>query len=710
MTFRNDKPARPLVWLKPIGHLFRKGELTMPAFRLLGLIAAMVLASSACALAQTNMSPALTQDLRDVDVQKQLIALGVLDATAGRASGPDLGNAVAWFRKAYQFAGGTGPLTPAERQKLKESYDKFIARTGLQTVTYTDAATDTVAKLRVPAAFVGTTPQKMLGDEGREWWEYHDNTDNKVSVGPEIHLLAKFTPIALFRERIMNEPLKYKHLHLTSEEFAAEGEVAGDDGGYVSSNLVLTSKDRLKGVFVRYAKLAPKLFEVPEFLAPVVATEPVSASEATTDPKDRAWQLLMQGVANLVMTEFPFEDNGWHRVSTRPCPPAASGVQRILFGTDRTATGALNQKGGAVADPNSLFDNTPGNQLHLGCAYVSVPNKEVKKSGDLGESRITDFHLLHSTKKADIGDQLFLADEVAETSQTTNRFAGRLDRARVAPRVNTRMNASGDTASSALVFIHGYNTSFKDALFTVAQIVSATDYPGRIYMYSWPSAASMFGYIGDMDKAEQAEPFLQSFMKLLMRDADIDAIDILVHSMGSQSALRALSALRSVFETERQGTARQQAIRIGQIMFAAPDVAMPVFDQKIRRIAPYADRVTVYASMTDAALLASKILRSGAGRMGQLNDNGEPLLVEVGNVHLIDATGKEQWWRLDRIMSGYGHDYFLQSPGVRADIQQILKSVGQQDAITPKERSPERFEEKRYSENSKWRFWRLNDK
>ena len=75
----------------------------MPALRLLSLIAALVLAPSAWA--QTNMSSALTQDLRDAEVQKQLIAIGVLDATAGRASGPDLGDAVAWFRKAYQFAG-----------------------------------------------------------------------------------------------------------------------------------------------------------------------------------------------------------------------------------------------------------------------------------------------------------------------------------------------------------------------------------------------------------------------------------------------------------------------------------------------------------------------------------------------------------------------------------------------------------------------------
>ena len=65
-------------------------------------------------------------------------------------------------------------------------------------------------KLHVPAAFVGTSPREIVGDKGKEWWEYRDNTDNKVSVGPEIHMLADFTPIALFRERIMNVSLKYK--------------------------------------------------------------------------------------------------------------------------------------------------------------------------------------------------------------------------------------------------------------------------------------------------------------------------------------------------------------------------------------------------------------------------------------------------------------------------------------------------------------------
>ena len=89
-------------------------------------------------------------------------------------------------------------------------------------------------------------------------------------------------------------------------------------------------------------------------------------------------------------------------------------------------------------------------------------------------------------------------------------------------------------------------------------------------------------------------------------------------------------------------------------MFAAPDVARPVFDQKVRRIAPHANRVTVYASSTDAALLGFQLLRSGAPRMGELQD-GEPLTVEVKNVHVIDATGPDRWWR---ILTGYGHGYF----------------------------------------------------
>jgi esterase/lipase superfamily enzyme len=681
------------------------------SLRYLGLTAiiAFLPITSAWAQQPPRMSADLTRDVRDVKVQQQLIALGVLDTTAGRASIGELSEAVAWFRRAYQSNRGMAGLSDDEKEKLKQAKAKFDAATGLKETVHKDRnpKTTTDLTLLVPLKLVPETPQKFETDAaGVESQEYRNG---KVAIGPVVYLLSDFTPIALFRQSIMQVALTYKHLHLTSDEFAAVGETDEADG-FVSANLVLTSKDKLIGVLIRYPKVPPASFELPDFLAPVVANEKPQPGKETSDARARGWQLLMQGVANLVVGEFP-RQNGWQAVSTQPCPltdqnsEQTKGV-RVVFGTDRKAKDGINKLDGPVSDANSLFANEPGNQLHLGCAYVVPPIQGAKGTGVLGESKITQFRLLHSTDKADIGDQLYLTDEIAESARTASRVV--LGKP-VRQRGHKSRVSSDQHVSSALVFIHGYNVTFQDALFTIAQLKADTNYPGRVYMYSWPSAASTFGYIADMDQAEQAEPFLQSFMRLLMRDADIDAIDIIAHSMGSQSTLRALSSLRSVFETQRQGETRQETIRIGQIMFAAPDVAMPVFDQKIRRIAPYADRVTVYASMTDAALLASKILRSGASRMGQLGDDGQPLLVEVKNVHLIDATGPERWWRLDRIMQGYGHDYFRQSAGVLKDIQRILRSIGKDDTQTPKERSPAEFEEMPFKQNSKWTFWRLKE-
>jgi esterase/lipase superfamily enzyme len=683
----------------------------MLTLRLLSLAAGIALTFVTPVWGQNEqpMSAGLVKQLQEIEVQNELIALGVLDATAGQASRSDLRKAVDWFRKAYQSARSVEPLTDEEREKLKQAKAKFYATTGLKELTYRDAnpKTKTDIQLLVPLKFVEGTPQKFDGGtSGGDWQEYRNN-DGRVAVGPVIRLLSEYTPIALFRQSIMKVSLNYKHLHLTSEEFAVRGDAEDKDGGYVSSNLVLTAKDQLKGVFLRYPKTPPKSFvEVPDFLVPVVAVEPASPIGSRPDPTTRGWQLLMQGVANLMESEFPFK-NGWTSVDSGPCQLSLDEAEgqpksiRILFGTDRKAKAAPDPRGGPIADPDSLFDNEPGNRLHLGCAYVVPPMRDVTSTGDLTPSKITMYRSLYSGSNGDLGDQLYLANELAESAQSRKRGRAR------ATRQLTSENASVENASSALVFIHGYNVAFKDALFTAAKIAYDIDYKGRVYLYSWPSAVSTFRYISDMDNAEQAEPFLRSFMKLLLRDADIDYLDILVHSMGSQSALRALSSLQSVFETERRGTVGSTRISVGQIMFAAPDVAGPLFDQKIRHIAPHANRVTIYASATDAALLLSQLLRGGAPRMGEVDNDGQPQLVEVKNVHVINATTAMSWWRFVR---GYGHDYFEQRGEVQSDIKEILGSSGDKEYLTPDVRSPLLFERVAFKGNKEWSYWRLRDR
>jgi esterase/lipase superfamily enzyme len=488
--------------------------------------------------------------------------------------------------------------------------------------------------------------------------------------------------------------LKHKVLHLTSEEFTAlaELEVRDEEDArtlhkHFTYNRVITVRDQVKGLFMIYNLKAPPSFKLSDyaFLEKMVAAKDSEADAPKPNPNDTGWQLLMQGVTHLVSSPFPL-DNGWEKVSTKDCTldkdaDGDNDTLRIVFGTDRKIKS--RPQGESVKDPDALLDTEPGRSLHIGCAFIS---KSAAKSASWSEL-IENYRLLRESKPGDLGDHLNLRDE-------TGRGRG--------------------SRSDALLFIHGYNVPFKYALQTIGTIVAETGYKGRVYMYSWPSAESTVRYAQDLDRAEQAEPYFQSFMRMLMRDANINEIDLLAHSMGSQTLLRAASALRPIFETTRVTPFGEKKIRIGQLIFAAPDVDRSVFDQKLRRVAPYAKRVTIYVSSSDAALLASKLLRGGVPRVGEIERaGGDPVRIDhLKNVHVIDATGKESWWRLDRILRGYGHDYLQQAKEVRDDIGDLLKADRKADRLDPSERDKagQRFTKHEYADAPGVPFWRINAK
>ncbi len=131
--------------------------------------------------------------------------MGVLDATAGRASTDELAEAVAWFRKAYKSDRGIAGLSEDERDKLKEAKAKFDVVTGLKEVLYTDPKTGNKLNLLVPAKIVpDTAAHEWTNDAGEAVYEYRNG---RVSVGPVVHQLSEFTPIALFRRSLMKEAL-----------------------------------------------------------------------------------------------------------------------------------------------------------------------------------------------------------------------------------------------------------------------------------------------------------------------------------------------------------------------------------------------------------------------------------------------------------------------------------------------------------------------
>ena len=78
----------------------------------------------------------------------------------------------------------------------------------------------------------------------------------------------------------------------------------------------------------------------------------------------------------------------------------------------------------------------------------------------------------------------------------------------------------------ALVYIHGYNVSFNEAVLRAAQIGFDLKVEGITALYSWPSMGSLFGYAADVTSVESSENFLKEFLTRVALEAEAEEVDI----------------------------------------------------------------------------------------------------------------------------------------------------------------------------------------
>ena len=113
--------------------------------------------------------------------------------------------------------------------------------------------------------------------------------------------------------------------------------------------------------------------------------------------------------------------------------------------------------------------------------------------------------------------------------------------------------------------------------------------------------------------------------------------------MGSQQLMRVMGSIRSILDGRRH---EEGSLRLGQVVFAAPDVSAAVFNTKILTWAKLAQRVTIYTSGGDWVLWLSSFLRGLNDRAGGHTPWGEPLYVNATNVYVIDKTPPEyDYWK-----------------------------------------------------------------
>ncbi|MEO0667750.1 MAG: alpha/beta fold hydrolase [Pseudomonadota bacterium] len=186
-------------------------------------------------------------------------------------------------------------------------------------------------------------------------------------------------------------------------------------------------------------------------------------------------------------------------------------------------------------------------------------------------------------------------------------------------------NTSG-AQREVTVFVHGFNNSFADAAFRMAQMGHDLEVPGALVSYSWPSRANPLGYEYDQDSALFARDGLAQLLRTVSAAGNPDII-LVAHSMGGYLVMETLRQM----EIADPGWAGRS---LRGVILMSPDINVDVFRTQISKFQTVPDPFVVIVSRKDAVLRLSSRLRGEKTQLGNINniDDIEDLPITVLDV------------------------------------------------------------------------------
>ena len=177
----------------------------------------------------------------------------------------------------------------------------------------------------------------------------------------------------------------------------------------------------------------------------------------------------------------------------------------------------------------------------------------------------------------------------------------------------------------ALIFIHGYNTTFTNALQRAAQVAYDLNYNGLIMLYSWPSEGSTHRYTVDESNIFWTRPHLKEFLHMALTELGVDEVDVIAHGMGGRALVENLADFRP------EDLPQESAV-LRQIVFVAPDVDIDTFVDLSKSFLNKARRYTLYASSNAMALELSETVHKY-----QRAGDSKPSVLILEGVDTIEA-------------------------------------------------------------------------
>ncbi len=217
-----------------------------------------------------------------------------------------------------------------------------------------------------------------------------------------------------------------------------------------------------------------------------------------------------------------------------------------------------------------------------------------------------------------------------------------------------------------LVFVHGYNTMFSEALYRLTQVAADSGVSGVPVLFSWASRGKTEDYVYDNNSATAARDSLEQTLNLVA-SSNAEEITILAHSMGNWvtvEALRQMKIAGRMIPTNR----------IGNVILAAPDIDVDVFKSQLKRFGKPTKPFIVIVSRDDKALGFSDLIAGGKTRLGAYKDDAE--LVALGAV-VIDMTNV-------KAMDGMNHGKFAQLVGMSSKMREMVaQSAAANGGVVP---------------------------
>jgi esterase/lipase superfamily enzyme len=212
--------------------------------------------------------------------------------------------------------------------------------------------------------------------------------------------------------------------------------------------------------------------------------------------------------------------------------------------------------------------------------------------------------------------------------------------------------ASSQSKGDTGVFIHGYNTSFEEALFRLAQMAVDADLGGVPILFAWPSQAVMTGYLTDKEAIMASRDNLVALLVDLTDRRDDKDVTVFAHSMGAWLVMEALRQLKL------QG--RDDVLSRLRVFLAAPDIDERVFQAQLAIIGRMRAPLTIFVSKDDVALRLAGLLAGNRRRVGAL-DVANPAVAEASRRNGVQIVDISQLDAQDRL----NHDRYAALAGIQ---------------------------------------------